>query len=117
MSARSPRWPLPGLILVALLGLGGCSSRAPETGGTYKLGDPYQVGGQWYYPESDPHYDRTGVASWYGAQFDGKATANGEVFDRHALSAAHPTLPLPSIVRVTNLANHRQLELRVNDRG
>jgi peptidoglycan lytic transglycosylase len=97
------------------LALAGCGSAERE--GAYKLGQPYQIAGRWYYPEFDPSYDRVGLASWYGAQFDGRATANGERFDRDALSAAHPTLPLPSIVRVTNLANHRQIELRVNDRG
>ncbi len=98
-----------------VLGLAGCGSPAPE--GVYKLGQPYQIAGRWYYPEFDPHYDRVGIASWYGRDFHGQPTANGETFDRHELTAAHPTLPLPSIVRVTNLANQRQLELRVNDRG
>jgi rare lipoprotein A len=83
----------------------------------YKLGQPYQIAGRWYYPEFDPDYDQVGIASWYGHAFHGRSTANGEVFDRHELTAAHPTLPLPSIVRVTNLANRRQVELRVNDRG
>ena len=88
----------------------------PETG-HYKLGKPYQIGGQWYYPEYDPSYDKQGVASWYGAAFHGRATANGEVFDRHSISAAHTTLPLPSMVEVTNLENGRQAVIRVNDRG
>jgi rare lipoprotein A len=112
-------------LVVGLLGLGlalaGCSSSGGGPGATpqgiYKLGEPYQIAGRWYYPEFDPAYDRVGVASWYGAEFDGRPTANGEVFDREAISAAHPTMPLPSLVRVTNLANRRQLELRVNDRG
>ena len=105
-----------GLIIAVALALADCgSSPAPE--GVYKLGQPYQIAGRWYYPDFDPGYDRVGVASWYGAPFHGRATANGEVFDRERLTAAHPTLPLPSIVRVTNLANRRQLELRVNDRG
>jgi rare lipoprotein A len=81
------------------------------------VGKPYQVSGRWYYPAYDPDYAVVGVASWYGVPFHGRKTANGEVFDRHRVSAAHPTLPLPSIVRVTNLANQRQMELRVNDRG
>jgi peptidoglycan lytic transglycosylase len=85
--------------------------------GHYKLGNPYQIDGRWYYPAYDPSYAAVGVASWYGYPFHGRATANGELFDRDRPSAAHPTLPLPSIVRVTNLANQRQLELRVNDRG
>ena len=87
------------------------------TRGEYKLGSPYQVKGDWYYPSYDPHYDQTGIASWYGPGFHGRPTANGERFDMNEVSAAHPTLPLPSRVRVTNLENGRQLVLRVNDRG
>jgi rare lipoprotein A len=104
---------MAGLTLIALAGCG--SSPAPP--GVYKLGQPYQVGGRWYYPEYDPDYDRTGIASWYGEPFHGRATANGEVFDRGVATAAHPTLPLPSLVRVVNLSNHRELTVRVNDRG
>ena len=84
---------------------------------TYKIGNPYQIGGLWYYPAVDYEYDETGIASWYGTKFHGRATANGEVFYMNELSAAHRTLPLPSIVRVTNLENGRSLVLRVNDRG
>jgi rare lipoprotein A len=94
----------------------GCSG-APAQKGSYKLGGPYQIEGRWYYPQYDPHYDRTGVASWYGEPFHGRPTANGEVFDRRVVTAAHPTLPLPSLVRVTNLDNGRELMIRVNDRG
>lgn len=83
----------------------------------YKLGSPYQIQGEWYYPSYDPRYDRTGIASWYGPKFHGRPTANGERFDMNGVSAAHPTLPLPSRVRVTNLENGRQLVVRVNDRG
>jgi rare lipoprotein A len=86
-------------------------------GGDYKLGKPYQVAGRWYEPKHNPDYDRTGHASWYGSAFHGRRTANGEVFDMHALSAAHPTLPLPSYVRVTNLENDHSVLVRVNDRG
>lgn len=89
----------------------------PSAGDYYKLGSPYRIEGSWYYPSYDPHYDRTGVASWYGPQFHGRKTANGERFDMNEVSAAHPTLPLPSRVRVTNLENGRQLVVRVNDRG
>jgi rare lipoprotein A len=107
---------LLGLLLAGCSSSGGDGPRAlPQ--GIYKLGQPYQIDGRWYYPEFDPAYDRTGVASWYGAEFDGRPTANGEVFDLTLLSAAHPTMPLPSLVRVTNLDNGRELELRVNDRG
>lgn len=89
----------------------------PGTGGRYKVGDPYQVAGVWYVPKEQPNYDETGVASWYGDEFNLKPTANGEIFDMTALSAAHTTLPLPSIVEVTNLDNGRKLQVRVNDRG
>lgn len=83
----------------------------------YKVGNPYQVGGLWYYPKEQADYDETGIASWYGIDYHGKLTANGEVFDRNAISAAHPTLPMPVNVRVTNLENGRSLVVRVNDRG
>lgn len=94
------------------------SGRAPPLGqGEYKVGKPYQVGGVWYVPREQPNYDARGVASWYGDQFHMKATANGETFDMNAVSAAHTTLPLPSMVEVTNLDNGRKLVVRVNDRG
>ena len=83
----------------------------------YKVGAPYQINGVWYYPAVDYNYDETGVASWYGEQFDQRYTANGEIFDLNELTAAHRTLPMPSIVQVTNLNNGRALQLRVNDRG
>ncbi len=85
-------------------------------GGT-KIGQPYQVNGIWYVPKEQPDYDEVGVASWYGDAFHLKATANGEIFDMDAVSAAHTTLPLPSMVEVTNLENGRKLTVRVNDRG
>ena len=78
---------------------------------------PYQVSGVWYTPRSQPDYDETGTASWYGAQFHNRSTSNGERFDMEAVSAAHTTLPLPSIVEVTNLDNGRRIRVRVNDRG
>lgn len=91
---------------------------APEkTTGTYKVGTPYKVNGTWYYPQEQPDYDETGLASWYGPTFHGKQTANGETFDQTTLTAAHKTLPMPVQVRVTNLENGKQLVLRVNDRG
>lgn len=86
-------------------------------GGVYKVGKPYQVAGIWYVPKEEPNYDATGVASWYGQDFHAKATANGEVFDMNAVSAAHTTLPMPSMVEVTNLENGRKIMVRVNDRG
>ncbi len=116
MSQAAGKLTLLGLIAALALALAGCGSTPPPAG-VYKLGQPYQIGGRWYYPDFDPQYDKVGLASWYGVPFHGRATANGEVFDRDALTAAHPTLPLPSIVRVTNLANRRQIDLRVNDRG
>src|SRR4051812_41660007 len=85
--------------------------------GVYKIGDPYQINGIWYYPAEDYRYDETGIASWYGPDFHGKYTANGETYDMNDLTAAHHTLPLPSLVRVTNLDNGRQITVRVNDRG
>lgn len=93
------------------------ASTPSGAGGGYKVGKPYQVRGQWYYPAEQPDYDEVGIASWYGPQFNGKPTANGEIFDMNGLSAAHKTLPLPSLVEVTNLDNGRSMQLRVNDRG
>src|SRR5271163_3339553 len=84
---------------------------------TYKVGTPYTIKGITYYPRVDYAYDQTGAASWYGEQFQGQYTANGEVFDLNQISAAHTTLPLPSIVEVVNLDNNRALRIRVNDRG
>src|SRR5258706_6517917 len=83
----------------------------------YKAGKPYQVDGVWYYPAVNYDYDETGVASWYGPGFVGHSTASGETYDQNALTAAHKTLPLPTLVRVTNLENGRQIQLRINDRG
>ena len=134
MPAADPfRRPVARLLAMPLLAcamaLAACSSEEPPpapTGstysgtvptGSYKVGKPYQVAGRWYRPAYDPSYNRVGTGSWYGDQFQGRLTANGEVFDKEQISAAHPTLPLPSIVRVTNLENGRSLELRVNDRG
>ncbi len=89
----------------------------PKGGGTYRVGKPYIVGGKTYVPEEDPTYRAEGLASWYGDDFHGRLTANGEVFDMTSMTAAHPTLPLPSYARVTNLANGKSLIVRVNDRG
>jgi rare lipoprotein A len=89
----------------------------PKGGGSYKVGEPYQIDGQWHTPQEDPSYDRVGVSSYYAADFHGRRTSNGEIFDMWALTAAHPTLPLPSLVYVTNMENGRTLLLRVNDRG
>ncbi|MEE2760136.1 MAG: septal ring lytic transglycosylase RlpA family protein [Pseudomonadota bacterium] len=88
-----------------------------RTTGIYKVGTPYEVAGVWYYPKVDYGYDERGIASWYGPGFHGKHTANGEIYNQNALTAAHKTLPMPSIVSVTNLENGRSLRLTVNDRG
>ncbi|MGB0683259.1 MAG: septal ring lytic transglycosylase RlpA family protein [Magnetovibrionaceae bacterium] len=117
-----------GLIIACLFTVAACSearfliagakkiSNAQE-GGYYKVGNPYQIKGIWYYPEVNYDYDETGIASWYGPNFHGKKTANGEIFDMNAVSAAHKTLPMPSVVRVTNLENGRSITARLNDRG
>ena len=89
----------------------------PKGGGRYTVGSPYSVGGRTYVPQENPTYRAEGLASWYGSDFHGRLTANGEVYDMHGISAAHPTLPLPSYVRVTNLGNGRSVIVRVNDRG
>ena len=89
----------------------------PKGGGTYKVGNPYRVDGFLYTPSEDRGYERSGVASFYGEDFHGRKTANGEIFDMWALTAAHPTLPMPSYAYVTNLANGRTLLVRINDRG
>jgi rare lipoprotein A len=117
------------LASIALLGLllAGCASppwfessvsNSLKPGvGRYRVGPPYEIDGVWYYPAVDYGYDRIGVASWYGEEFEGRLTANGEIFDLNSLTAAHTTLPMPSIVQVTNLENGRSIHLRVNDRG
>ncbi|MEW5684231.1 MAG: septal ring lytic transglycosylase RlpA family protein [Pseudomonadota bacterium] len=119
------------LVLLAGASLAACASmepRYPSQGGgkagpgglaqgERKIGKPYQVGGIWYVPREQPNYDETGIASWYGQAFHMKTTANGELFDMNAVSAAHTTLPIPSMVEVTNLDNGRRLMVRVNDRG
>lgn len=92
-------------------------TQQPQQSYGYKVGQPYQINGVWYYPRVDYDYDETGIASWYGPGFVGQSTASGEVYDQNAMTAAHKTLPLPTLVRVTNLENGRQIELRINDRG
>lgn len=115
-----------GLLLAIGLLLTACGGVTPQyiTGRraqsphpTYKIGAPYTVKGVTYYPRVDYAYDQTGSASWYGEAFDGQYTANGEVFDLNQITAAHKTLPLPSIVEIVNLQNNRALRVRVNDRG
>ncbi len=104
------------LVLAAILA--GCASTHPtRKAATYRVGSPYQVAGKWYYPREQPNYDEVGTASWYGPGFNGRRTADGEIYDQRSLTAAHATLPLPVNVRVTNLDNNRSIVLRVNDRG
>ena len=117
------------LKFVCLIFLSGCSettflvNSAKRIGSwgdepIYKIGTPYKINGKWYYPAVNYEYDEIGIASWYGPGFHGKKTANGEVFDQNKITAAHKTLPMPSIVKVTNLENGIVLEnVRVNDRG
>ena len=92
-------------------------TRLPRGGGRDQLGRPYKVAGKWYYPKEDRNYRKVGAASWYGDAFHGRLTANGEVYDMTHLSAAHPTMPLPSYARVTNVKNGSSVIVRVNDRG
>lgn len=89
----------------------------PKGGGRYHVGKPYKIKGKTYRPREDSNYSAVGLASWYGSAFHGRKTANGEIYDMGELTAAHPTLPLPSYVRVTNLSNKRSVVVRVNDRG
>src|SRR5688572_5625015 len=110
------RRPFAWLIVLAALALAGCGS-TPSPSPHFKIGSPYRINGNWYYPEQVSAYEATGIASWYGASYHNRLTANGELYDMYALSAAHPTLQLPSVVQVTNLENGRRLVLRVNDRG
>jgi len=95
---------------------GGAPS-APTQMGDYKVGKPYAIANVWYYPREDYGYDESGIASWYGPGFHGRSTANGETYDQNAMTAAHRTLPMPSLVQVTNLENGRTIRVRINDRG
>ncbi len=121
-------WNLPAILGLGLLLAGCASAPGPQSGDirpsryqvgrpSYQVGKPYQVKGVWYSPKVDYSYDETGTGSWYGEQFNHQPTSNGEIFDLTQVSAAHKTLPLPSVVEVTNLQNGRSLRVRVNDRG
>lgn len=123
---KTIRAMLPALAVIVGAGmiLGGCAYNTDDPmamrGKPYKpyiVGAPYQVDGHWYYPREDYAYDRVGIASWYGPDFDGHRTANGEIYDMDLMTAAHPSLPMPSLVSVTNLANGRSVVVRINDRG
>lgn len=93
------------------------SVKVRKGGGRYKVGKPYTIRGKRYYPKEDRKLNQVGMASWYGPNFHGRLTANGEVYDQFSLSAAHPTMPLPSYAKVTNISNGRSVIVRVNDRG
>ena len=92
-------------------------SKKKDPAPIYKVGNKYEVNGKFYYPKKDLFYSKSGIASWYGPKFHGKLTANGEIYNQNALTAAHKTLPLPSSVKVTNLENNKSVTLRINDRG
>ncbi len=131
-------WTRVGVAIGLLFGIAACTNNAkfnsslygpaspqvikygdpvPKGGGRQVIGKPYVIAGKKYYPKHDPNYSAVGRSSWYGRTFHGRLTSNGEVFDMDGLSAAHPTMPLPSYARVTNLSNGSSLVLRVNDRG
>jgi rare lipoprotein A len=93
------------------------SGPIPHGGGRYWIGKPYKVAGRWFTPKAQADYDRKGAASWYGEAFHRRKTSNGEYFDMNQMTAAHPTLPLPSYARVTNLENGKVIVVRINDRG
>ena len=110
------------LSLLSLLFLAACATEHPhtihaKTQGTFKVGDPYKVEGTWYYPKEQYDLVEKGIASWYGPGFDGGHTASGEIYHADELTAAHRTLQMPSLVRVTNLDNGHSVIVRVNDRG
>lgn len=129
-------WRTVGCAMLCAMALAGCSSGGlkksnskysprvvklgepvPQGGGAYKVGSAYKIKGRTYKPAEQPGYDKVGTASWYGTDFHGRKTANGEVYDMNSFTAAHTTLPLPSYVRVTNLGNSKSVVVRVNDRG
>ena len=117
--ADARNWLACALILT-LAACGSSGSERPRAAGPgphFKIGQPYQINGRWYYPEFVTEYEATGVASWYGHSYHGRLTANGEVYDMYALTAAHRSLPLGTRVRVTNLKNGRSVVVRINDRG
>ena len=136
IEGRCGRYARAGVLIAACAALAGCASNGPfeknskysqrvvrdgepipKGGGSYKIGQPYRLNGKTYYPSDNPNYRGEGIASWYGPDFHGRLTANGEIYDMHSISAAHPTMPLPSYARVTNLDNGTSIVVRVNDRG
>ena len=117
LSSATGRTVDPKYGVVASPRVVGENDPVPKGGGRELVGRPYVVAGRTYVPSDRPNYTREGLASWYGTAFHGRLTANGEIFDRYSVAAAHPTLPLPSYVRVTNAENRRSMIVRVNDRG
>ncbi len=100
-----------------LCALAACTGPLGKAPTSVKVGKSYDVGGQTYTPQQDDSYNEEGIASWYGPGFHGQLTANGEAFDQNSFTAAHPTLPMPSLVEVTHLGNGKQVVVRINDRG
>ncbi|MBF0134363.1 MAG: septal ring lytic transglycosylase RlpA family protein [Magnetococcales bacterium] len=134
MKTIVPRSFIRFMVAIFCITIAGCSSLPPpqiaeveqtpppksKSYGHVKFGNPYTINGRTYYPMSDEeseHFVAEGIASWYGPNFHGEDTANGEFFDMYGMTAAHKTLPLPMTVRVTNLDNGRETVVRVNDRG
>jgi rare lipoprotein A len=106
------------VLLVLLVGCAGAPEPRPSPPAPPGEPKPYAINGKWYQPLARAEgYTETGLASWYGRKFHGRPTASGERYDMHGLSAAHKTLPLQTWVRVHNLDNGRQMDLRINDRG
>lgn len=125
VSFRSTSVPLAracgAAMMIACLSACGSTSGGKATTttqrGTYKIGAPYKIDGVLYTPKEEFTHVETGVASWYGPGFHGKSTANGERYDQSDRTAAHRTLQMPSVVRVTNLSNGASTVVRINDRG
>ena len=119
MKSNNNNWlPPAALIFVLLFSVCSCSSRSPQPAAKPGQPKPYRVGNTWYYPVSDAsNFRQKGKASWYGKKFHGKKTSSGEIYNMHAMTAAHKTLPLGTYVRVHNLDNRKTIEVRINDRG
>lgn len=119
MKSINGYWALPAVCICLLLfSISSCGSRQPQPGAKPGQPKPYRVGSTWYYPVSDAtNFRQKGKASWYGKKFHGKKTSSGEIYNMHAMTAAHKTLPLGTFVRVHNLDNGKSIEVRVNDRG
>jgi len=119
LKSNNYKWPLSAILLCLLFfAFSSCSTRSPQPTDRPGQPKPYRVGSTWYYPVSDAtNFRQKGKASWYGKKFHGKKTSSGEIYNMHAMTAAHKTLPLGTYVRVHNLANGKSIEVRVNDRG